>query len=116
MATDQSPSPLDPVAVRTPLGGQVPDDVSSQPLQPQPMERAPSGSPESDRNPTAEGQIEFDEEWYLDQNPDVARAIAEDGRGTALGHYTIHGRREGRLPVPPTGWIKNAAQTRDSDP
>jgi hypothetical protein len=45
--------------------------------------------------------LDFDEEWYLRRYPDVAKAVSE-GRGkSGLQHYLVHGRREGRLPVPP---------------
>jgi hypothetical protein len=53
----------------------------------------------------------FDERWYLDQNPDVARAVAE-GRCTALEHYVSRGRDEGRLPLPPDDWVRTHPQTR----
>jgi len=51
----------------------------------------------------AEGgqSLEFDEDWYLQQNPDVALAIRE-GRGkSGLEHYLAHGRKEGRQPLRP---------------
>lgn len=50
-------------------------------------------------------QVEFNEEWYLDHNVDVAAAVAE-GHCTALEHYLRRGRIEGRQPLPPDGWIK----------
>ena len=43
---------------------------------------------------------EFDETWYLSQNPDVAKSLADGGRSRALDHYLAHGRSEGRLPSP----------------
>ena len=46
----------------------------------------------------------FDERWYLAQNADVARAVAQ-GRCTALEHYVSRGRDEGRLPMAPDGWV-----------
>lgn len=51
--------------------------------------------------PESGEHLEFDEEWYLGRYPDVAKAV-EEGRGkSGLEHYLVHGRREGRLPVPP---------------
>jgi hypothetical protein len=51
-------------------------------------------------------QFEFDEAWYLDKNPDVARAVADGVCKSGREHYVAHGHRVGRLPVPPDGWVK----------
>jgi hypothetical protein len=48
-----------------------------------------------------EQSFEFDEEWYLQQNQDVALAVREGRCKSGLAHYTAHGRNEGRPPVPP---------------
>jgi hypothetical protein len=48
-----------------------------------------------------EQSFEFDEEWYLQQNQDVALAVREGRCKSGLAHYTTHGRNEGRQPVPP---------------
>jgi hypothetical protein len=45
--------------------------------------------------------IDFDEEWYLQRYPDVALALKEQPGSSGLAHYLLHGRQEGRLPVPP---------------
>jgi cephalosporin hydroxylase len=44
--------------------------------------------------------IDFDETWYVNQNPDVAKTIGSGGWRRGLDHYLAHGRREGRLPSP----------------
>ncbi|HEX3863487.1 MAG TPA: HAD-IIIC family phosphatase [Stellaceae bacterium] len=46
-------------------------------------------------------KINFDEEWYLAQNRDVAEAVKSGGLPSALHHYVNHGFAEGRLAVPP---------------
>lgn len=47
---------------------------------------------------TDQGEINFDEEWYLLAYPDVARAVAAGEVGSGLQHYLAHGRQEGRKP------------------
>ena len=42
----------------------------------------------------------FDEAWYIYQNPDVAKSLGAGGWSSGLDHYLAHGRREGRLPSP----------------
>jgi hypothetical protein len=44
---------------------------------------------------------ELDEEWYLRRYPDVADAVREGRFASARSHYEVHGRREGRFPLPP---------------
>src|SRR4051812_20342063 len=39
---------------------------------------------------------QFDEEAYLEANPDVARAVAAKVIGSGWLHYVHHGRTEGR--------------------
>ncbi|MEA2792338.1 MAG: hypothetical protein QOG73_4744 [Acetobacteraceae bacterium] len=39
-----------------------------------------------------------DEEWYLDQYPDVAEAIAQGKMPSAKDHFVVNGYFEGRLP------------------
>jgi hypothetical protein len=84
---------------------------SQEPQSPEPEERqgpmvvstpsaeAPSLSTEAALS--EEGQpLEFNENWYLRQNPDVAAAV-QAGRGNSgLEHYLARGRNEGRLAVP----------------
>jgi hypothetical protein len=84
---------------------------SQKPLWPEPEEKqghtvAPTPTADvpplsSEATSSEEGQpLEFDEEWYLQQNPDVATAVHE-GRGkSGLEHYLAYGRNEGRLAVP----------------
>ncbi|HVO33667.1 MAG TPA: glycosyltransferase [Elusimicrobiota bacterium] len=44
----------------------------------------------------------FDERAYLDENPDVAEAIARGDVPSGYAHYLMHGLHEGRLPgIPP---------------
>ena len=40
----------------------------------------------------------FDEEWYLEQYPDVARAVESGEISSAREHYILFGYFEGRLP------------------
>jgi FkbH-like protein len=42
---------------------------------------------------------EFDEAWYLSQNPDVAVSVKTGGWRSGLDHYLAHGRDEGRSPI-----------------
>jgi tetratricopeptide (TPR) repeat protein len=42
--------------------------------------------------------MEFDEAWYVSNNPDVAEAIKEGRLQRGFDHYLSHGRSEGRLP------------------
>jgi cephalosporin hydroxylase len=44
--------------------------------------------------------VDFDETWYIKQNPDVAKTLGAGGWSRALDHYLAHGRREGRHPSP----------------
>ena len=102
-ASSRSQSPLDLAADRSHLGGRMPNGLLSQPYQQESMAHAQL-SPESGLHLAAEDDIDFDEEWYLAQNADVARAVAE-GRGkSGLEHYLRRGRFEGRQPLPPYGW------------
>jgi hypothetical protein len=64
---------------------------------------------EADVPAEAEADFAFDEEWYLYRYPDVAEAVRRLPHASALGHYITHGRGEGRLPVPPPDWDRNAA-------
>lgn len=41
---------------------------------------------------------EFDEDFYLHQNPDIALAITEGHFPSGFAHYLLHGRMEGRKP------------------
>lgn len=41
----------------------------------------------------------FNEKWYLDHNPDVARAV-EQGLFSAQDHFQLYGQNEGRAPGP----------------
>lgn len=41
----------------------------------------------------------FNEKWYLDHNPDVARAV-EQGLFSAQDHFELYGQTEGRAPGP----------------
>ena len=42
----------------------------------------------------------FDEEWYLDRYPDVAKAIERGVEQSALDHFANSGLYEGRMPYP----------------
>jgi hypothetical protein len=45
---------------------------------------------------------DVDEEWYLRQYPDVAKAISDGGAKSAKQHYVDNGYFENRLPFPIT--------------
>jgi len=47
---------------------------------------------------TDQDEIDFDEEWYLQSYPDVAKAVAAGHIGSGRQHYLAHGREEGRRP------------------
>ena len=44
--------------------------------------------------------VEVDSRWYLDQNPDVADAIALGAVASATEHFAGDGYLEGRMPFP----------------
>jgi hypothetical protein len=44
--------------------------------------------------------IEVDEEWYLNQYEDIARAVSEGSIASAKQHFIDDGYFEGRLPFP----------------
>lgn len=44
----------------------------------------------------ADDEAAFDEAWYLERYPDIARAVARGAIASGLAHYRAHGRREGR--------------------
>jgi FkbH-like protein len=50
--------------------------------------------------------IDFDEDWYLRQNRDVAQAVNEGGFRSGLQHFLAHGLAEGRSPLPQNGAAK----------
>lgn len=52
--------------------------------------RAPYGAGEPSR------QDEFDEDWYLGVNPDVAKAVQDGRLKSGWDHYVQYGRAEGR--------------------
>lgn len=58
--------------------------------------------PQSNRVPPSALPLrsEFDEDGYLQINPDVAAAVAAGVVGSGWQHYTLHGFREGRVWVP----------------
>lgn len=45
--------------------------------------------------------VPFDQEWYLDHNPDVQQEIGKGNGLTARGHYQMSGYFEGRMPFEP---------------
>ncbi|MEI6213378.1 MAG: hypothetical protein WCP10_04665 [Desulfuromonadales bacterium] len=45
-------------------------------------------------------QCEFDEEYYLQLYPDVAKAVARGQFDSGRRHFLLFGRREGRFPTP----------------
>jgi SAM-dependent methyltransferase len=44
--------------------------------------------------------VSFDADWYLRNNPDVARSASGDPSSSARSHFILHGYREGRAPRP----------------
>ena len=57
--------------------------------------------------------IDFDETWYLSQNPDVEINIKSGGWRSGLDHYLAHGRREGRSPSAPAASQKSTQLAGD---
>jgi len=58
----------------------------------------------------------FDEDWYLHSNPDVARGVRDGAFSSGWEHYSIHGKKEGRIPRPdfnPTWYAKAYPVARD---
>jgi SAM-dependent methyltransferase len=51
----------------------------------------------------AELSCGFDEEWYLQQNADVALDVKNGQWTSGLAHFLAHGLAEGRQPLPPDG-------------
>ena len=47
---------------------------------------------------TVKDETDFDEDWYLSTNPDVASAVHAGLIESGLQHYRAHGRAEGRKP------------------
>jgi hypothetical protein len=45
--------------------------------------------------------IGFDEEWYLERYPDIARAVAKGIIPSGYHHYKLQGFKERRLPLRP---------------
>lgn len=45
--------------------------------------------------------FDFDEDWYLGRYPDIKRAVDAGKLASGLIHYELHGRAEGRKPMPP---------------
>ncbi len=58
-----------------------------------------SGIPAQGEIP-ADDVSSFDEAWYLENNPDVAKAVADGRFASAYQHWTMDGRAEGRIPPP----------------
>jgi hypothetical protein len=52
--------------------------------------------------PAQMDDIEFDEEYYLNRYPDVARAVRAGGFASGRAHYVSAGQKEGRFPMPPS--------------
>jgi hypothetical protein len=46
-------------------------------------------------------ELNFDDGWYLSAYPDVANALQAGAISSALEHYLLHGRAEGRQPLRP---------------
>jgi hypothetical protein len=47
---------------------------------------------------SSQDEVDFDEDWYLRTNPDVAEAVRTSVIGSGRQHYLAHGRAEGRKP------------------
>ena len=52
----------------------------------------------------------FDEQGYLDANPDVADAVLRGQFPSGRAHFELHGHSEGRLIRPAVGWKDGAVQ------
>ncbi len=44
--------------------------------------------------------MDFDEDWYLEANPDVRQAVCAQKLASGREHYLRYGKREGRKPKP----------------
>ncbi len=55
--------------------------------------------PEPTRKPEFMGEY-FDEQWYLEHNPDVAQSVRDGGWQSGFDHYNKRGKCEGRAPGP----------------
>jgi hypothetical protein len=94
----ESPSPS---AAVDPLPAEDPPEVAQQPVVAAANAwEAPRASIKVHRLPSGE-LLEFDERWYLLQNPGVAAAVRRGDFKSGLAHYLEFGRDEGRSPVPP---------------
>jgi polysaccharide pyruvyl transferase WcaK-like protein len=51
--------------------------------------------------------IDFDENWYLATNPDLAEIAGKDKLFDPVNHYINFGIKEGRAPKPPQGAYQN---------
>jgi phosphoglycolate phosphatase-like HAD superfamily hydrolase len=51
----------------------------------------------------------FDEAWYLSEYPGVAETVRDGGFRSGWEHYVLHGRAEGRHPVPLTHLAQSVA-------
>jgi tetratricopeptide (TPR) repeat protein len=59
---------------------------------------------------------DFDEAWYVANNPDIAAAIADGRLARAIDHYREHGRSESRLPRPPANLNPSSLNPDDLNP
>ena len=55
----------------------------------------------------------FDENWYLARNPDVAEALEAGQFSSALEHFNLYGKFEGRAPGPLFNPSEYLAANRD---
>jgi FkbH-like protein len=64
--------------------------------------------------PTDPESIDFDENWYLARNQDVAMDVRRGRLKSGLAHYLMHGRDEGRLPLPPPGQSRSVPRAAEN--
>ena len=113
---DPSPGPVGLAAVtaRPDDLRAAPDDGSSELHKPRPSGNTQPDVPGAEPRVGTKDQIDFDEEWYLECYADIARAVSEGRCASGLQHYLSHGRIEGRLPVPPDGWVSKRPSMPES--
>jgi hypothetical protein len=58
-------------------------------------------------------EMQFDEEFYLGTNPDVAEAVGRGDLQSGFEHYLLYGLREGRSPTPTFNEAKYLASRPD---
>lgn len=75
------------------------------------LQRAATPAATRDYLQQPDGQGGFDESYYLQLYPDVAKAVAHGQFESGRQHFLSFGRREGRFPLPLQAHVEGAAAT-----